>query len=417
MIGDRLVRSGCVVALLALAFLAQRTKAEESATAPTDQDVVLLFPSLVLGNDDGVEAPALGTALEDALRNALEKRSFRVSEAPEALQNGPDVRLEVIPRALAAGARWAAVASFEIEDKRLSYTLSVYDAKASALIASAGFSTYAGITSLPLMDSSALTVASKTAAYRDAPPPDFNQAPIPYRISLISHDEGASVYIGEAGSPGSRLVGTIKEGSLLIPYIPFKKGTKIILNLTDKNKRPVCILVELGAEPPTIVAPALAKPEKENFLLGTGPGRLLGLGGTYRVFFRPDWSFFFVNERIFAGYDFSSSSSPLWHFETWEGLGWYLVFPPESRFRAGACVGWGLLASLSSASSPTSDNSLFMDYALLPIELFFEYRVGAGPSVFFSYRSAYSVSSSGLLGRGWMDNNGPDLTLGVLWRR
>jgi hypothetical protein len=75
------------------------------------------------------------------------------------------------------------------------------------------------------------------------------------------------------------------------------------------------------------------------------------------------------------------------------------------------------LASFSSSASPTSDNSVFMDVAIIPIEAFFEYRLKSGPTLWLSVRGAYSISSLGLLGWGWIGNGQPDLSVGLLWRR
>ncbi|MGA2545057.1 MAG: hypothetical protein ABSF43_00795 [Rectinemataceae bacterium] len=387
------------------------------ATAP-DAAAVLLFPAVILGGNGpgGTEAATFSSALADALDRAFTELSFRVSRSSEALDQSEGLPAEASSRALAAGTRWAAVASVEVADKRIAYSFRIYDATEIALVASAGFSAYAGLTALPLMADSANAVASKTAAYRSSVSRGVG-VPIQYRITVTSPDEGASVSIGAAGAWGSRPLGTIVGGALLLPYIPFEKGTKIVISLSEKGKAPIDIPIELGEEETHVAAPALRKLDKENLLLGTGPGRLLGLGITYRYYTRPEWDFLFVNERIFAGYDFGPNSIPLLHCETWEGLGWYLLFPPKSPFRLGAGVGWGFLASFSSSASPTSDNSVFWDVAIIPIEAFFEYRLKSGPTLWLSVRGAYSINSSGLLGRGWMGNGQPDLSAGLLWRR
>ena len=212
-------------------------------------------------------------------------------------------------------------------------------------------------------------------------------------------------------------MGVVENGSLLLPYIPFDKGTEVVISLSGKSRESIDIPIVLGDEAPEVTAPALRKTDGENFLVGTGPGRLLGLGLTYRVYTRPDWNFIFMKDRLFAGYDFNPTSIPLLHLETWYGLGWYLLFQPQSPFRMGACVGGGFLFSLSSATSPTSAYSVFLDVALMPIEGFFEYRFRNGPTVWLSIGGTYSINSSGLLGQGWIGGGAPDITAGLLWRR
>jgi hypothetical protein len=414
-----------VLAMLAPAAIAESVSATGSAamaadsTAPSlDDSAVLVFPAIGLRDNagGGDETAAFGSALVDALRRALIGRSFRVSVSAVPLGSSADIPADASSRAIAAGSAWAAVASFEIADKRIAYSLRVYDARQAALAASAGFSAFAGITALPLMDDSAKSVAAKTAAYRGSASRGEG-GPVRYRISLSSPDEGASVSIGAAKDQGSRSVGVVEGGSLLLPYIPFDKGTEVVISLSGKGMESIDIPIALGDAAPKVAAPALRKTDGENFLVGTGPGRLLGLGLTYRVYTRPDWNFIFVNDRLFAGYDFNLTSVPLLHLETWYGLGWYLLFPPTSPFRLGASIGGGFLFSFSSASSPTSAYSVFLDTALMPIEGFFEYRFRNGPTVWLSVGGSYSINSSGLLGQGWIGEGKPDVTAGLLWRR
>ncbi len=311
---------------------------------------------------------------------------------------------------------WAAIASLELADKRIAYSVRVFDASEAGLVASAGFSAYAGLSALPLMADSAAAVATKAAAYRDSTT-DTLVAPVQYRIRVSSPDEGASVRIGDTGSSGSRELGTIKNGTLDFPYIPFHKGAKIVVSISAKDRIPLDIPITLGEDAPDIVAPALQKQDKKDLLLGTGPGRLLGLGITYRLYLIPGWDFLFFNERLFAGYDFSPTSIPVVHLETWEGIGSYLLFPPQSRFRLGADIGWGILLSFTSASSSSFSASVFADIALIPMEAFLEYRLKSDVSVWVSARGEFSVSASGLLGWGWVGNGQPDLSVGLLWRR
>ena len=408
-------RSIAAISTIVLALFIQ-SAVSEGASAP-DDGVVALFPAVELGASGagGDEAAVFGNALEEAMTRALTEFSFSVSRSAEGLDRGGNLAAEVSSRATAAGARWAAFASFEVADKRIAYTLRVYDAQENALVASAGFSAFAGLTALPLIEDSAKAIAAKAAAYRDSARKSGG-GPVQYRISVSSPDEGASVYIGDPGGPDTRAAGTIRDGGLLLPYVPFEKGTRIVIGVVAKDRLPIEVPVVLGDEAPTISVPALRKADRGNLLVGTGSGRLLGLGATYRIFMRPDWNFIFLNERVFAGYDFSRGSIPLVHAETWEGIGCYMLFPPQSPFRLGACIGCGFLFSFSSAASPTSDSSIFMDVAIIPIEGFFEYRFKTGPTLWFSVRGSYSISSSGLLGVGWIGNGTPDLSAGLLWR-
>jgi hypothetical protein len=402
-----------VLAALALAMLQPGTAFAEGIAAAPDDSALILFPPVVQG--EGEAAATFGSALQEALGRALAEASFSVTASKEALDPTGDQQAQASSLALAAGAGWAAIVSLELADKRIAYTLRVYDAREPALAAAAGFSAYAGVSSLPLFEDSSRTVAAKARAWRASMGRGGANA-VRYKISVSSPDEGATVSLSSGGAAGLREIGTIADGSLLFPYIPFEIGTRIVISLSKQDRASLDIPIQLGAEAPAIAAPALRKPTRENLLLGTGPGRFLGLGATYRTYFLPDWNFLFFNERLFAGYDFSPGSKPVLHLETWEGLGSYLFFPPASAFRMGACVGWGFMLSFVSASAG-SGNPVFLDVALIPIEAFFEYSIKKGPTVWLSFRGAYAVNSDGLLGRGWIGNGQPDLTAGIMWRR
>jgi hypothetical protein len=397
-------------------------KAENPEAAILDDSTVILFPSIFSPNADGEaggavdEASAFGQALEGALGRALSSSGFLVSEAAGTLDGraGTDEAASAVARA--AGSRWVAYATFALADKRIAYSMRVVDATEAALAAASSFSAYAGLSSLPLMEDGARSVASKAAAYRSSSSLELGK-PVQYRIAVNSPDEGATVFIGPAERAGSRPVGAIEGGTLLLPYLPFAIGSKIVLGLSAPGRKPAEIEVELGKEAPTIELPELRRIETRSLLLGTGPGRLLGMEATYRIFIKPEWSFLFINDRLFAGYDFAKGSTPVLHFEAWEGFGCYLVLPPESRFRFGACVGDGKLFSLVGPWSKGSKPTVFCDLALIPIELFMEYRGERGPTYWLSLRGAYSVDNSGLLGAGWIGKGGPDMSLGISWRR
>ena len=160
------------VAIVLAAFL--RSAAAEDAAAggagPAVPEIgsMLLFPAVILGGPANGETEALGTALTDATEKALSARAFRVTYSAEPLAEGEGQAAEASSRALSAGARWAAIASLELADKRIAYSVRVFDASEAGLVASAGFSAYAGLSALPLMADSAAAVATKAAAYRDS---------------------------------------------------------------------------------------------------------------------------------------------------------------------------------------------------------------------------------------------------------
>jgi|GEM_PF-1920681 len=383
---------------------------------------VLLPPPTVAGSaEERVQAEPFAMSLRSSFASALSTLGFSAitvdasSEAPDAAQeaSGP------APAEAEGGARsalWLARCSVSVAEGRLSYRLEVYGIVSGELVAADSFSTYAGPTAFPLIDDSASRAARQLSSFVDGSA-DRPRRPVPYRITIRSPDEGAAVSLGLPGAKSSVKAGVIKDGSLVLPYYPFTRGSTIQLYLSATGRRTQTLRVTLGEEAPIVEAPALEEQSFQDLLVGTGTGRLLGATAGYRRYIVPGWLFLFANDSVFAGYDFLPGSSPFLHEELWTGLGSFLIAPPESRFRFGAGVGLGYLLSCSTVAE--AQRRLYFDLALLPVYLFSEYRIGRSTAIWLSINAAYSLDTgtSGILGNGWMNNGAPALYAGLVWRR
>jgi hypothetical protein len=398
---------------LVLALACALPLLSEGQAAP-EAPTVSLLPASVEAVDAASQkdAAAFGAALRDALALALEREGFSVIQVGGSEPPAP------ASEAGASGDAWTATIRLGLARSRISYRVSVFEAREGALVAAEAFSTYAGLGALPLMAESARRAAAKAAGYRASiDPAERSGGPriIPYRIAVVSRDEGATVGVRDPVGGEAISAGIIEGGRLSLPYLPIEEGSRILIELSAAGKNPSTMSAVVGAEPMTLAAPRLSRIERQALSVETGPGRLIGLGLGYRLFLRPDWIFAFLDGRAFAGYDFLPRSFPVYHAELWLGLGSYVISRPGSPLRLGLCAGAGSLFS-SSAAIGEGDRA-FVDLALIPLEGFAECRLVDSLSLRLSARSAFSLGlDSGLVARGWMGSPLPLLfSLGLSW--
>jgi hypothetical protein len=407
------LRIAIAAATVLLGAASSLARADPAAPDPT---ALLLFAPAIVSDNSITQADAsdLGEAFREDLRRELTDQGFKVldpkPEAPSA--PGPEA---IAAAARAEGAAWAALPRLGIDRSRLSYSARIYEAGEGALAAAAAFSTFAGIGALPLLERSARTAALRASAYRSAASGASPRELIPYRITLLSPDEGAAVSLS-GGSTGDEdaYLGRIAGGRLLLPYLALEPGSQISIVVSQRGKRSAIVETLAGEGEQTVQAPPLQDSERQALSIETGPGRLLGLGLGYRYFLEPDWVFLFADGRAYAGYDFGAGSFPLFHAEAWEGAGAYLVLPPASPIRAGISAGCGLLFSFASISG----DERFFDLALVPVKAFAEIKVSGPMSARLSIEAAYSLGlGSGIAEMGWMGGSLPLLfSVGMAWR-
>ncbi len=377
---------------------------------------VRLFPAIVSADDPSQadDAATYAASLRSGLDQSLKAAGYQVAMADAALTPDLSEPAQAADLAHTAGNDWAAVCALSLSEGRLSYRVAIYDSADGSLAAGDSFSVLSGLGALRTMGDSAAAAVGRLGDYRAGHAGTVRTA-VSYRIAVSCPSEGATVRIESPGLKSGAPTGKIKNGKVLLPYFPFLQGSTLVVSATTKLLQRMSTTVTLETQAPLIEL----MPRKPRFdiLVGTGTGRLLGAGAELRAYIEPDWSFLFLEDRLYSGFDFLPGSSPVIHEESWNGLGWYLFFPPESRFRMGFSLGVGFLFSLTTAASPSKQ--LFFDFALLPVNLFGEYSLGKDMAAWMSLRSAFSVGTegSGLLARGWMGNGTPAISLGWLWRR
>jgi len=401
--------------LLALALLG-RAYAEDGAADPAPQaegGSVSLFavPASTEDPASGEEAGVYAEELRSSLQRRLTALGYAVQPAEAALSPELPEATQAAALARASGSAWAAVCALSLAQGRLSYRIAIYDAAEGSLAAGDSFSVLSGLGALRTMDDSAASAAARLADYRAGRAALIHRV-VSYRVAIRCPAEGATVRVDSPGLKSASPGGTIRNGHLLLPYYPFLQGSTLLISATSVSGQRMAAKVVLGPEAPLV---ELMPPRPRlDFLVGTGTGRLMGAGAELRTYIVDEWSYFFLEDRLYAGFDFQAASSPLIHQEVWNGVGCYLFFPPSSRFRLDLGLGWGILLSIPTIAG---SSSAFADLALLPLDLVGEFSLSRDSAAWLSVSSAFAVGNGGLLARGWMGNGAPAVSLGLLWRR
>ncbi len=290
--------------------------------------------------------------------------------------------------------RWAAVVRCSLDNRRVLWRLSVYDALDGALVASDARAAFAGLSALPLMDESATLVAEAAAALRGRTAPG---APIEYRIRFSSPDEGAAVAFGSGSS--SRQLGTILEGELVAPYAAFESEVAIVATVSKDGYWTYSHTFKPGLADESVKLPALMPRTRHSLSAGTTIGRLAGLAADYRYHLFSDSVFLRASDQAWLQLAQGDGSLATLHDELRLGLGAYLFLPRPSPFRIAAGTGISGIASV--VQSDAGPGGLYFDLSLDAVWISYEWHL---PKVafFVEQRAAYSFGlDAGLLRRGW----------------
>jgi len=409
-----------VAALAALLLPARLFPDGETASPPIDRTAILLLRSAIAGGArTGASAESVAPysgALRASLAKSLRAAGFAVKPGEDSFPPRVGENEEASALASAAGCGWAAYSVLSLDGYRLSYRISLYESGSGALAAADSFTAIAGLGVLALIDESARRVADRAKDVRAglAAP----RRVVGYRIRIASSDEGASVGMdGSVGTDPSPL-GVIAGGGLELPYFPFLIGDKVSFIVSAASRRTQRVEVGIGEEPALVKVPPLPLSARSAFYAEAEAWKeLVGAGGGFRLYWQPDWSFFYVEDRLLAAIGRRSVGFPPIRDELWSGFGWYLILPPETRFRFGAQVGFGYLVGLDSSSG--GSRRLSSDIAIRPADVFAEWEIDSADAVKLEASSSYSLGtgSAGALGRSWILGGFPALSLGWTWRR
>lgn len=294
-----------------------------------------------------------------------------------------------------AGRRFLALAFVTIENSRLLWRASLYDAATRTLLSSAGGVSFAGLSVLPLLAESADLVASQAvAATREY----SMEGLIEYRLAVRGGQGGVTVYLG-SGTEG-RVLGEVTEGEATLGYLPYAIDSNAILTIDKEGYWPRTFEVPLPAtEPGPVMLPELMpKSDGAYYFAARYPGPL-GVTAGLRWNLVPDQVFFKAENSLWFATSLLPGSRAIIHNETRAAFGAYILLPRDSVFRISASLGVSAIQTIIPYEGVTQNYSLdlLLDPVAVSVELHLQHL-----APFIEIRLPYSFGlEPGLLPLGW----------------
>jgi len=229
------------------------------------------------------------------------------------------------------------------------------------------------------------------------------------RITLLSNDEGAWVYLG----PDQRL-GTIENGMLVIE-IP--ANTQLSIETTKPGYHINREYFEVNNQSAEIRLRPLSKRTRFGFELFSTSSQLLGIGAGFRLYIVPDYIMFRADDYIYFSISSEGDdSASAFHNDFRIQFGSYLFTPPGQRVRFGVATGIGIILSTLAKSDTKSGNSTFCDFYWDVVDLWIDLNWHKG-AVFFKVDTKYALGLGAcLLEPGFLTKYGPQYTVGWLMK-
>ncbi len=316
------------------------------------------------------------------------------SPSPDASPGGAQAASLAVARAV--GADVAVTGSFVVENDQIFFTIQCWDVAAGKLAAGVQQTTPFNLAFFALLDESLGTLFSSVQVER-------NNAP---RLVFTSPDEGMEVILS-----GDVDIGQVSGGRVSWPVTGVAPGTKIVV---EKRKtgfhtdRQTVTLVTGKEIPLTRLTPLHASSVEYSETIG----QLIGVGAAMRAYMIPDWLYFSIGGYPWIQPPASVALRAAFHFDEELNLGGYVIFSPGSPFRLGLASGVGLVLTFMSTPGFPVYTDAYVDLARISLELDL-------PRVAFFIRPEFRYAlglGTNLLGTGWLMQNGPGISIGMVVR-
>jgi hypothetical protein len=333
-----------------------------------------------------------------------ERERQRQSVPVEELYQGESA----IPVAGAAGAEITVVSSYSVEGGLMALDIKCYDVAQNVLITGV-FET--ARVNLSIYNTIAEAAAKLIPKIQPLGPPPVQESPVVEEIALLSPDEGMSIFLGDEG-----FVGTITDGGLLLPPIPFAIGTRIDVEKRKEGYHTGEETLKLKEPEMEIKLKRLRKQTRTATELNWTFGQLLGFGLAQRFYLKPDQTFLAAEHYLYVQHNFSGGK-PVFHHDLRVLFGGYVFSGPDRLLRFNLSAGLGVIITYFTIPDQYMYADFYWNLLNTAIELNFnrfllyirseaKYALGLGPA--------------NLLGRDWIGTigeGGPTIfTLGIAWK-
>ncbi len=398
---------------LAVGQDAGKVSAVPLSSLDTKSIVVLVASAEGAEDEDG---RTFAEAISKSIDMVFGARGMSVLDPVGLLSYGGAEATEV-DRAKEAGRskkiRWVAVVQSKTETMRLAWRIHVYDSFNGALRAADAYTAFPGLTALPIIEDSIRSVAAawESKVLEDADAEylvDFNQ-------EFVSKDNGAQVHFGAADA-SIRVSGRVEKGSLTAPFVPFRQGDPVLLEVTREGYWPASFSLPQGLQPMPIELPRLWRKTQTAWGVNAGLGRLPGAALSFRWYPDPD-RFFIKAENAFWVYrSFIPGTASSYRNEFRIGPGLYLQSRKDVPFRYAVGTGLSFIGTWLT-DAPGYRVPMGFDILCEPLWFTLEYHFYRWAFV-FEQRIPYSFGAeNGFLEQGWLElnNAGPlFFSLGVM---
>jgi hypothetical protein len=224
-------------------------------------------------------------------------------------------------------------------------------------------------------------------------------------LTFVSADEGMEVFLVD----GTK-VGQISDGKLVWKTNGLVLGSAFSVEKRKAGFDPSQQTVRVAR---VVRLTRLVVEQKRAIEVDWTLGQLLGLGAALRLYDRPDWTFFFMGNYLFAQPPLNSAGNVVLHYDLNMGVGTYLFSPPDAMVRFGISTGVGAISTYLTGPAATGYGDFYLDV----LNWWVETRA-LGPVIFLRQEWKFATGlGANQLGTGWiMVGNFPPMTLGVLFR-
>jgi len=297
----------------------------------------------------------------------------------------------VIPLARQAGADLAFCGFYRVENKMLYLQIKCYNVAQDVLIGAVLKTGRLNLSIYNLINRAVGDIVPRIRVMKEPVNKIGTARDQVRKIILLSPDEDMEVSLA-----GERRVGRVSNGRLVLPFIPFKIGSEMILEKKKEgfyNDEERVVLEEESLE---IELRPLRKKTRLATEMHWTYGQLLGIGLGQRYYLKPDYWF----------------CRPVFYYDLKFLFGGYPFIPAGSRFRIGLSSGIGGI--MTSYSVPGMPNS--RDIYLNVLNIWLEWNLSSKWTLLLRQEGKYSLGlEGGLLGRRWLmvGDHFPPLTLGL----
>jgi hypothetical protein len=305
-----------------------------------------------------------------------------------------------------AGARLAVTGFYRVENRQFVLEIKCYDVEARAFIQGVLKTGRLTLAMYNILDGAVKELLPKVRLVGKPPPPPGPV--IAEQVTLLSADEGAEILLA-----GSQTVGTIQDGSLLVPPIPFPVGSAITVEKRKEGYHPSRESLLLEDPVQEFRLKRMRPRTRWGTELNWSYGQVLGVGVAQRYYIKPDVSYAAAELYNYAQTNFSESH-PLFHHDLRLLYGGYLFTGPDDLFRLGWSTGAGVILTWFTIGDQGLYGDWYLNLINVSLELNFRRFL-----VYLRAEGKYTLGiGRNLLGRNMQSVSGgpPPITTGFMWK-